>query len=161
MTCGWFSQITSHMQKLQIEIYWPWAAPSMIPGKSNSWMLAPLYCKTKFKHKVSATILLMHPVTSQCVVHYASASCTAAWLVTTEPSCPVVRLCMITQICEWKGPAYSANLLAQVYDALKERWLLLKYHIYSTSPEALIFFSFFFLPVFWHKGSKESSKIDV
>ena len=31
----------------------------------------------------------------------------------------MVRLCVITKICEWIGPAYSANLLARAYNALK------------------------------------------
>ena len=34
--------------------------------------------------------------------------------------CRVVRLCVITKICEWISPAFSA----QAYDALKEWWLL-------------------------------------
>ena len=42
-----------------------------------------------------------------------------------ECCCQVVWLCMITKICEWIGPPYSANLLERVYDSLKERWLLL------------------------------------
>ena len=37
--------------------------------------------------------------------------------------CRVVWLCTITAICEWIGPAYSANLLTRAFNALKERWL--------------------------------------
>ena len=38
--------------------------------------------------------------------------------------CRVVWCCMITDICVWFGPTYSANL---AYDVLKEGWLLLLY----------------------------------
>ena len=61
----------------------------------------------------------------------ASASRTTVWLVRMHPSnqrcCWVVQSWTFTKICEWIDPAYSANLLAQAYDALKERWLPLKY----------------------------------
>ena len=49
---------------------------------------------------------------------------TAVWLVTTVPSyqfcCRVVRLCVITKMCE-----LIAYLLARAYDAFKEWWYLL------------------------------------
>ena len=71
--------------------------------------------------KVKATILLTR---TAC-----GASRTAVWLVRMHPSnqcyCWVVQSLVFTIICEWIGPAYSANLLARAYDALKERWLLL------------------------------------
>ena len=63
-------------------------------------------------------------------MRHASASRTAVWLVTTVPYQPVLLPSgsigmMITKICEWIDPAYSADLLAQTYDVLKKRWLLL------------------------------------
>ena len=56
----------------------------------------------------------------------ASASRTAVWLVRMHASnqrcCCVVQSWVFTNICEWIGHAYSANLLTWVYDMLKIWW---------------------------------------
>ena len=61
-------------------------------------------------------------------MRHTSASRTAVWLVTTapwpnnQPLLPSGRwVVRDTQNCEWIGPAYSANLLARAYAALKEK----------------------------------------
>ena len=96
------------------------------------------------------------------MVRHASASRTAVWLVELHSSnqrcCWVDRLCVIAKIYEWIDPAYSVNLLARAYDALKEWWLLLWYYFGKLSAGVIRFFFFFFFFFFkmiltnHHKG---------
>ena len=63
--------------------------------------------------KVRATVLLTHIATNQRMLHHASASRTAVWLVTSR----VVWLCVFIKVYEWTGPPTLQTLWA--YNALK------------------------------------------
>ena len=93
--------------------------------------------------KVRVTVLLTRTPPSQRVVRHASVHALPCdWsqlLPSNQRCCRVVRLWVITKICEWIGPAYSANLLTQACNTLKERWFLAK-KVFSSS-EAYDFLS--------------------